>query len=444
MRKYLKKIHLYLSAELGDAIKATSQDEAYIKILFLAQILTIGSLFITNGSVGHLVLIYLLMPILFFPARFSLIKIRGIELPIPTRISLYNIFRNTIICRTPLFLAVAIYGATKAYLSYLYPEALSGYLHIFFYYLLAPLLAFIVATMRLSVDQSNFYYLFFRLMSPIVALNAVINFYLFLLDIPSLSTLGSNRLQSSFASAMGYNPNLDALIHATFLIGIIITILQSRSKYDDFLSIPSIVILFCSLVFEQSRASSLAMVTSLFIYIYNFRPFIDRKIIFLLASLAAFIFLYAYLFLPNGFNTYFLRSDHIRFELWQIYLKLIIDKSFIGFGDRFIFIIPLSNGEFAPHPHSILLSSLVRGGIVGLFSMLFITITGLIKSFLYAKKSKNAVPFCVFLTVIIAGLFDFDLKVWQAGWYLAGYWLAIALVLGADANLKNKERDLSN
>lgn len=48
-------------------------------------------------------------------------------------------------------------------------------------------------------------------------------------------------------------------------------------------------------------------------------------------------------------------------------------------------------------------------------------------------------PYCVFIVVVVDGIFNSELKVWQAGWEWAGYWLAIALVVGAEAKIRNSK-----
>lgn len=439
IRNHLNQLHLFLSRDVGMALNVSSGDDGYVKVLFVAQLASIGALFVTEGATAHLILIYILTPLLFLPVRFEEKPLAGFNIPLPRKFSFYNVFHNALLCRTPLFLVVTIYGADKAFSSYLYPEPILGYLHIFFYYLLAPLLVFMIATVRLAVDIPNFYFLFFRFMGPLVALNAAINIYHFIMGSLNLSSLADSRIGSSFGAAMGYNANLDSLIYAVFFVGLFVTVISKSSKYDLFINIPSLLILFFIILWEQSRGVSVAIIISLLFYVVSLRSARDLKIIY--AFLVGFIVfaLFFFLFLKSGVSNYITRPDYLRLEIWLKFFNISLENTFIGLGDRFIFAVPLSDGQLAPHPHSILLSSLVRGGIIGLLSMLFIIGSGLLRSYQYAKCTQNAVPFCVFLTVAIAGIFDFDLKVWQAGWYLAGYWLAIALVLGADADLRNKD-----
>lgn len=440
IQKTIQKLHLFLSNDLRDALKADSQDNSYVIILFLVHLITIVSLFVTEGPIGHLILIYILIPVLFFPARFSWISFGSIKLPIPNKISMYNIFRNAILCRTPLFLVVVIYGANKAFLSYLYPEPLMGYLHIFFYYLLAPILGFTIATNRLAVDQPDFYYLFFRIVTPFVALNSLINFYYFFNNISSAASLGNYRLQSSFGAALGYNPNLDALIHSIFFIGFVITVINNKSSYGKFIAMATITILSCALVLEQSRGCTAAVIITLLYFFISQKIIIDIRLKLALVIICGLIGVYVFVILLDGGSIYLARPFYLRPEIWFKFFKIISENSFIGFGDRYIFAVPLSTGEIAPHPHSLVMSSLVRGGIIGVTSIIYILISSTFSAYKYAKYTRNPIPLCVFMTAGIAGIFDFDLKVWQSGWYLASYWLVIALTLGADTALKNAHR----
>lgn len=434
----IMSVHSFLCKDLGAALKQEGNDDFYIRILFVAELISFGSLFISEGSTSHLILIYLLIPIVFLPFKFT--PYDSNRFPIVICFSFYNIFRNIIICRTPLFLSVIIYGSNKAYLSYLYPEPSLGYLHIFFYYLLAPLLVFIIATTRLSVDMKGFYFLFFKFVSPLVALNIIINLYFFVKNIGDIKLLPSYRLASTFSNAMGYNPNLDALIHAIFFAGLVITLTNQKIIKYRIILFSSLLTIFVALLWEQSRASSLAMIFSLLIFALIVRPKINVKLLFFTFFLILISGIYLFWILPHGFSSYYLRADYYRPELWIKFFNLSRDNSFYGFGDRLELNITLSNGTIITHAHSILLTALVRGGLIGFFSMLFITVMGTISSYKYYKYSKNILPFCLFLIVMIAGLVDFELKIWQAGWYLAGYWLVIAIVVGSDATLKNRDR----
>lgn len=448
-KQQIRKIHLFLSKDLADSLQlppidsvSTLQDDAYVKILFCIQTACIASLFLTDGPIGHIILTYALLPFVFFPARFSWVKLGYVNLPLPIKFSFYNIFRNFILCRTPLFLSLFIYGADKAFLSYLHPEPVLGYLHIFFYYLLAPIISFTMSQIRLAVDYPHFYSSFFRVTGPFAAINASINLYNFLKNTPDLLSLGSHRLHSNFGAAMGYNPNLDALIYSVFFTGLLVTAINNPIKCDYLLSIPVVLILYCTVILEQNRSCLLAMTLTFgWLFTWN-RVRFAMSSLYITAILFSLLALITIFLLPSSPNSYLSRPDYLRPELWLKFYNISFYNKFLGLGDRYIFIVPLSNGEIAPHPHSVLLSSLVRGGLIGFLSMLFIIIFGCLRAYQYAKITKNSIPICVFVTVMIAGLFDFEIKVWQAGWYLAGYWLSIGLALGADSALRTETQKI--
>lgn len=440
INKNLRCLHLALRADLGAALKPDLLDSAYVKLLFFILIISFGTLFVTEGNVAHLMFIYLVTPVLFAPFKFKTVNIRGIQLIIPEKLSLYNLFRNVILCRTPLFLAVLIYGINKAFLSYLYPEANIGYLHIFFYYLLAPLLVLIIAIVRLCIDTPKFYYIFFSLMGPVAAINAAVNIYLYIKFLPNLAALSETHMSATFGAAIGHNPNLDCLIYATYLIGLLVTLIHNFTHKDYYFSIPAALILFLTILLEQSRSTLLGVLISLILLIY-LAPGAKRKTIVSTLCVALMLILtYSFFFLPNGPATYFLRGQSSRSEVWLRYFDILMQNPILGFGDRTIREILLSDGERLFHAHSILLSSWLRGGLLGLGSMLYIAVFGIRRSFHFAKIYNNFVPFCVFIVVAVDGIFNSELKVWQAGWEWAGYWLAIALAVGADAKLRNDSR----
>lgn len=436
MRKYKNQIHLSLSKDLEEAIFTKTPDKTYLIIIYTIYLISFGALFIANGQESHLLLIYALIPSVFLPIKFEQTDCKSYRIAKSIKFSFYNIFRNVILCRTPLFLALLILCLDKAFLSYLYPEPTRGYIHIFFYYLMLPLISFVIVTIRLSVDLPCFYYTFFWIMSPLCALNALINLFLFVSSYASLREVIDHRFFSQYGAAMGYNPNLDALIYAIFLVGLIVSIDKTNSKYQKFLNIFSLTVLFVSLLLTQSRASLLSAIFVLFMCGFKFNYLRElRFILILLVGIIIFI-IFVLFVLPGGYSAYLSRIDRLRPELWLKFFYIIKENYFIGVGDRTTFTVLLSHGDIAPHPHNILLSALLRGGIIGLASMLFILIAGLYQTISYAKITHNLIPFSILLLVTIAGFFDFDLKIWQAGWYLATYWLAIAFALGADSGLR--------
>ena len=440
IKNSLKYIHLALSADLDMALKSDSKDPAYVTLLFIAFIFSFGALFLTEGNITHLMFLYLVMPLVFVPLKFRTINVRGIPLIIPEKFSLYNLFRNITLCRTPLFLAVMIYGINKAFLSYIYPEPNLGYLNIFFYYLLAPLLVFMITVVRLSVDAPNFYFNFFRFMGMITAFNAAINIYFYIKTLPSFAALSSTHMSAIFGAAIGHNPNLDCLVYVLYFIGIVVTLIHNFSRQELYLTVPSAVVLLTVILLEQSRATLLGAFISLTLLACLSSKTTKRFVFISLFLFLLVTIIYASLFLPEGVATYFLRGESYRSEVWLRYFHILMENPIVGFGDRTVRTITLSAGNDLHHAHSILLSSWLRGGLLGLGSMLYIAVFGVRSAFQFAKSYANFVPFCVFIVVAVDGVFNSELKVWQAGWEWAGYWLAIALAVGADAKLRNDTR----
>lgn len=428
-----------LSASLGSALKCDSKDPAYVTLLFTAFILSFSALFLTEGNTTHLMFLYLVTPLIFIPFKFKMVKIWSIPLIIPEKFCLYNLFRNVTLCRTPLFFAVFIYGVNKSFLSYLYPEPNLGYLHIFFYYLLAPLLVLMITIVRLCVDRPNFYFQFFRLIGVVAALNAAINIYLFIKNLPNFTALSSTHMSSSFGAAIGYNPNLDCLVYALYFIGLIVTLIQNFCLKDLCLTVPSTVILIIAILLEQSRATLLGVFISLSLFAALSTKSKKKAVIMSLFTLLLLTIVYSSLFLPKGLSTYFIRGESYRSEVWRRYFDVVMESPILGIGDRTVRAIFLSDGEKQLHAHSILLSSWLRGGLLGLLTMMYIAISGVRLSFKYAKSYTIFVPYCVFIVVVVDGIFNSELKVWQAGWEWAGYWLAIALVVGAEAKIRNSK-----
>lgn len=440
---YTTKLHLWLSGQLRLALIEKNQDKNYISLLFLSYISCLAILFFTQKDPSewsydpaHKLYIYVLIPIIFVPIKFSNFIIWKISVPVPSQISFYNIFRNFILCRNFMFGCVLVFTLSQAVITYLLnPHPLQFY--IFFYYFLAPLIIFIVATVRLCVDYPDFYYVFFRFSGVIVAINAGINLIIYLRSASGFAFLAENRIGSAYGYPFGNNPNVDGVIYTNFLIGTSLAFFRYKTKLDFLLFFISITLLAITVILEQTRSEILGLISAYSILVLlNFEKYKWKSFYPLIIVLLA-IIVYSQLCLQGGIYHYFLRGDADRFIIWKNAMHYVKLSPLLGIGikDNLSIVIP---HEIHFHAHSIPIGAIIRGGIVGLLSLIFIYLSGILYSYRYAKINKNSIPICLFVSFIVSGLFDHELKIGQAGWEWVAFWLPISLSLGAEACLKNK------
>ena len=409
----------------------TNQDPAYVKFLFFFYLIFFFVLFLFQGETANYIARYALTPIIFLPLQFCEKKLWGLNIPFPEKISTYNILRNLSLCKSPLFIAALIYSLDKAILSYELPEQHQLYFYLYFQVFLAPLMIFLITTARIFLDFENFNKQFFSYTGLAVAANALINIKIYFQSLPSLASIPEQRMYAAYGAAIGGNPNMDGLVYAIFLAGSLITAIKLKNRFYFLIFSPIITILALTLFLEQCRGPIIALLLSLGIISLVIKKDFRKGAGALTATLVT-----AMMAVPKVRDSTINRGENQRLEIWQKYFGLIHENPIFGYGDRAKFSIPLNSGEKAPHAHNILLAAQLRGGVIGLISLLFIFTFGLLRTYNYARLNQKVTPLCLLLIVTIAGMVDFDLVLWRAGWEWGTYWLAIGLAIGADNALR--------
>lgn len=440
------RTHSWLSSEIKSAISDSYKDKHYLNLLFVVYIFCLAALFFTeknpadwNYDPAHKLYIYLLMPLAFMPFKFSAYSIFNVSIHLPSRFSLYNVFRNFYVCRTPFFACVLVFTVSQAAVTYILdPHPL--YFYIFFYYFLAPLLTFIMITIRLCVDYPCFYYNFYRWSGPLIATSAGINLFYYFNSLPDFASIGTNRIGSIYGFVFGNNPNVDGIIYTNFLVGSLLTLLKNHTKFDLFMLLPPNFLLAVTVLLEQTRGELLGILIAFLalfslnfdkIKLANFYPFFIST-----ASLLTF----TQLFIPGGIITYFKRADSNRFIVWQEAFVYIKAAPFFGQGLKNNLSI-VTPGETFMHAHSILIGAQIRSGLIGSVSLILAYILGIVQSYRYAMKTSNSIPLCIFIVFTISSMFDHELKIGQAGWEWIAFWIPISFAMGSDAFIKQSERN---
>ena len=84
------------------------------------------------------------------------------------------------------------------------------------------------------------------------------------------------------------------------------------------------------------------------------------------------------------------------------------------------------------HPHNLLLSAQIRGGVLSLVGMALMLGGGLYWSFCHARRSGDPVFLAMIVAISVAGIFDYELLLLPTGWTWVAFWLPIGLAAGAE------------
>ena len=199
----------------------------------------------------------------------------------------------------------------------------------------------------------------------------------------------------------------------------------------------SICIFSVALIFSQSRGSVVAVIFTLLIWSF----FSSKRITKIVASLSI-LSVGLFLSIPKIGDYALSRLDRFRFWVWERFSSLAQERPLLGYGERIEFWIYLPNGEHVGHAHNLLLSAIVRGGIFACLALAYALIRSLYVNFSFMRQGGSALPFCLILLILISGLVDYDLLVFQADWQWCAFWMPIGVSIGVE-RLMSQNKGLS-
>ena len=130
------------------------------------------------------------------------------------------------------------------------------------------------------------------------------------------------------------------------------------------------------------------------------------------------------------------RGDTGRTQVWNKAVDLIAERPVFGYGIGSKFLYPYSNAgyriEFASHPHSFYLATLVQGGIVSLVFLFWIMATMFFKSLSLLRTSGEGWPLAVFVSFAALGFIDFGGVYVNLGVVWVAFWYQYALIMARE------------
>jgi O-antigen ligase len=145
-----------------------------------------------------------------------------------------------------------------------------------------------------------------------------------------------------------------------------------------------------------------------------------------IVALAAVIVIY-----PPALDALLARGGSYRVATWLRYLAFAWEHPLVGTGLNQRLWLTVDGAELH-HAHNMLISALVRGGLIGLAGMAAMLAGGLYYAWRHAVRSGNPVIFGMILALAVAGTFDYDLILTRMDWMWLTFWLPIGLAAGGE------------
>lgn len=240
------------------------------------------------------------------------------------------------------------------------------------------------------------------------------------------STILTNRLESGFL----YAPKNVIDLGGYFAIGILSGLIVARESGKLWVFIPA-AFLFIGLLLTQSRGPLLALIVSLLVLFAKYKNMHLRHFlyIFLVAVIISLFFFftdYGNEFYQRMLSSY--QQSFIRFGIWKFAFEQGLHHPVFGWGfDKEIRFIN-SIGQHVTTTHSIYFSAFLKGGVVGVFFLLALMITGLInayKKFHQGAGLEASIYLFSLMFFITQGMFVIGGP--GESWIL--FWLPLAIVL---------------
>jgi len=181
-----------------------------------------------------------------------------------------------------------------------------------------------------------------------------------------------------------------------------------------------------ALALTQTRSGYLAALAG----IIAVAGFLSRRV--LVATLAAIVVAAAVVLLyPPALDAILARGGSYRVATWLRYLAFAAENPLVGTGlTRRLWLAV--EGVEVHHAHNMLISALVRGGLIGLAGMALMLFGGLYQAWRHAAQSGHAAIFGMMAALAVASVFDYDLVLTPTDWMWLTFWMPVGLAAGAE------------
>lgn len=405
------------------------------KYLYISYLIFFILMFFSNDIfLGNNFFLFILVPLSLIPVSFHFFEKNKSQSSPHLSFNFLNTLQTLNFVRTSIFFSTIIFIIMISLSSWLQPQMTAPWGWRMAQYG-GGIALFLLITARLMFYAPDAIRQFFLILCPIVALQCILNLVLYFSNLTEISNSLVDRFGPIYGHIPDHYPTTGSLIYGLFLVSAVIVSFETNNLFNRISLAVSICIFSAALIFSQSRGSILAVLLTLLIWSF-FSSKQVQKIVVSLSILSVGLFLS----IPKIGDYALSRLDRFRFWVWERFFSLAKERLLLGYGERIEFWIYLPNGEHIGHAHNLLLSAIVRGGIFAGLTLMYALTRSLYVNFSYMRQGGSALPFCLILLILISGLVDYDLLVFQADWQWCAFWMPIGVSVGVEALMLEKTR----
>ena len=396
-------------------------------LLWAYVLFLIGCVFAIFHDIAHYFFLSLVIPLVFlkavqldasrsFSARLSLSRV----LKFGTTISL--ILSAAGIYLVMLILSSALQQPTDGIEKFLQVSVLSF-----------EIIALLLVTALLILSSNVALRACLTVVAVAAAANALIALIVFVSSTP-LNQLLNHRLGDA-----GWPPGARlgvaslAINSGIFLVASVAILSEAAGRlWHRILVASSALTLTCALLLTQSRSMYLAAGAGIAATLTWSSRSIRRAAV--AAPVVLILVLVFITTVPAVIEMMLKRGDSRRLEIWSHYINLAWEQPWLGYGSMKNIHFEAKDGLDIVHPHNLILSAQVRGGVLATGALIVILLGGLYYSARYAKLTGQRAPLGIMVTLIVAGLFDYELLVVRSfpNWQTLPFWFPIGICVGTE------------
>ena len=295
---------------------------------------------------------------------------------------------------------------------------------------------FLLLTGILVSSWEDFLRSFFTVMGVVAALHAVSEIASWLSRTSTLPII--DAYLSGFRLGRPRAATTLAAMYGMFLVACLATLSRGvTSVWHRLILTASGLILLFAVLLTQTRSGYLAVLGGITAVLIR-----SSRMMRFAAMAMPILGVMLIISIPTLRDTLWLRGDSYRFETWSHYLQLAEEEPVRGHGSADVS-FKANDGYHVKHPHNLVLSSLVRGGVLGAVAMITMLLGGLYYAARYAKLTGNAVALGIMVTLLLFGLFDQDIRPKRFfHWQILVFWLPIGICIGTELFVRARSAHL--
>lgn len=271
-------------------------------------------------------------------------------------------------------------------------------------------------------------------LAAVCAASAAVNLYLFFtLPLAELPVEAQVRFAPIIGLVSGSFSTTASATYAVFAAGALaVAFAPQRGHAARVAAGVATLVLLVALALTQTRSAYLAIAAAgIAVAACLSRP---MRYVILAMLVAAVIVVFLY---PPAYEVVVQRGASYRPGTWAHFLPAFLDRPLLGIGQR----VPIRiTVEGAPihHPHNMLLSAQVRGGILACVGLAGMLVGALVWAWRFARGTGNAAVLAMVSALAVASLFDFEAKVTPADWVWLTIWVPLGLAAGCEVVLRRR------